>query len=339
MTENIIIDKLTITGKSEWDSFLRSSPQGTLFNTFDWAEILQSVFGLHHEVLAATKNGSILAGIMIFYKTKLGQKIVTHAPLTAYNGPVFGEITDGEKSQKITEQQYELSNLLLCAIEKEYRFINISSSYNLNDSRPYLWRNWKVKPQYTYILNLEDKETIWDSFSSSLRRKIKHCETAGFTISESSNNHKLLELQEESYAKSGIKPVLPIASFEKFINAAKEKNIVDIYSISQGDDIHSMRAMLKWNNTVYDWIAGTDAQFKNSNATHYLLWELFKKYSADNYSYFDFMGANTKNITDFKRSFGGSLTEYFDLTYYSSSLVKLMIKIDRLRKRASRKQD
>jgi CelD/BcsL family acetyltransferase involved in cellulose biosynthesis len=337
--DNITIEKLTDNRNNEWDSFVNRSPQGTLFSTFTWAEILEKVFGLEHEVLAAVQNGKIISGIMIFYKKKFGINIITHAPLTIYNGILFDEPSAGEKSQKLTGHELELSEYLLKRLEREFKFINFSTSLNIHDARPYIWRDWKVKPQYTYILKLGDHQSILDNFSSSLRRKIKHCESESFKISAEGSITKLIELQEESYAKSGIKPVLTAALFEKLITTVKEKKLADVYSISLGDDIHSMRAVLKWNNNIYDWIAGSAASFRNSNATHFLLWNMLRNFSNNNYLYFDFMGANTKNIIDFKRSFGGELKEYYDITYYSSSFLQSMLFIDNILKRSSREQD
>jgi lipid II:glycine glycyltransferase (peptidoglycan interpeptide bridge formation enzyme) len=156
---------------------------------------------------------------------------------------------------------------------------------------------------------------------------------------ETDDIDKLLILQEESYSKNGLKPILPLSLFSRFLSELMKRNLVDIFSISKDKDIHSMRALLKWNNNVYDFIAGTSEKHKRENGTHYLVWKLLQKYSEQGFALFDFMGANTKNIIDFKRSFGGELKEYYDLTYYSSKAIKMLFKVNDFRQRLLRKQN
>jgi lipid II:glycine glycyltransferase (peptidoglycan interpeptide bridge formation enzyme) len=86
-------------------------------------------------------------------------------------------------------------------------------------------------------------------------------------------------------------------------------------------------------------MAGTSEKYKREHSTHYFIWKLLQKYSELGFIIFDFMGANTKNIVEFKRSFGGELREYYDLTYYSSKAIKMLFKANDFRKQLLRKQN
>ena len=340
---NYKIEILTLNNKATndnktWEDFVKLSPQGTLFNTFLWSDVLFSSFGLNSELFTVQKNNSIEAGILLFYKKKFGLKVVTKPPLTLYNGILFKRVDDLIKSQKITDSHNELTELILKYISNEFKFVNISFSYNLNDIRTFLWSKWHVQPQYTYTININNIDSIFDNFSSSLRRKIRSCEKEPFSIIKTNDIDKLLILQEESYFKNGLKPPLPLGLFRKLLSVLMERELIDIFLISKDNNIHSMRALLKWNNNVYDFIAGTSEKYKKENGTHYLVWKLLQKYSELGFSIFDFMCANTKNIVDFKRSFGGELREYYDLTYYSSKTIKMLFKVNDFRKQLLRKQ-
>jgi lipid II:glycine glycyltransferase (peptidoglycan interpeptide bridge formation enzyme) len=333
-----LVDKTT-DNKDKWEDFVKTSPQGTLFNTFAWSDVLFSSFGLNSELVAVQKNNSIEAGILLFYKNKFGLKVITRAPLTLYNGILFKRVDNLVKSQKVTDSHDKITEIILKYISNEFKFVNFSSSYNINDTRAFIWSKWQVQPQHTYTININNINSVFDNFSSSLRRKIRGCEQEPFVVTKTNDIDRLLILQEESYSKNGLKPILSLSLFRKFLSKLMEQELVDIFSISKENNIHSMRALLKWNNSVYDFIAGTSEKYKRENSTHYLVWQLLQKYSELGFTVFDFMGANTKNIVDFKRSFGGELREYYDLKYYSSKTVKILFKANDFRKQLLRKQN
>ncbi|HQJ74809.1 MAG TPA: GNAT family N-acetyltransferase [Bacteroidota bacterium] len=332
--KNIKLEKLS-GNTNEWEQFLSQIDNSTLFNSSLWGKIINQIFNISNEVIIFHNNGIILAGAIIYYKKRYFIKTITKPPLTLYNGLLFN-LPENQKNQKNIEIKHEISNNFINYLSKEYKFINFTTTIDFFDTRPFLWNKWIVLPQYTYILNLEDEKNIWNGFSSSLRRKINNCLSYSPVISKNDNVEKLIDLHFESYSRNKIKPILDYDTFTNFVKLALENNICDIYSISIDNEIHSMRALLKWKDIIYDWIAGTETKYRNYNSTHFLLWELLKKYSNDNKRLFDFMGANTKSISDFKRLFGGELKEYYDLKYYSSNLFKSVEKISNFIKIRSR---
>ena len=331
-------DKAT-TDRDKWEEFVKTSSQGTLFNTFTWSDVLVSSFGLNSELVTVQKNNSIESGILLFYKNRFGLKVITRAPLTLYNGILFKRIDNLMKPQKVTDSHDKLTEIILKYINNEFKFVNISSSYNINDTRAFIWSKWYAQPQYTYTININNINSVFDNFSSHLRTKIRCCEREPFFITKTNDIDKLLILQEESYFNSGLKPILSLSLFHNFLSKLMEQGLVDIFSISKENNIHSMRALLRWNNIVYDVMAGTSEKYKREHSTHYFVWKLLQKYSELGFTIFDFMGANTKNIVEFKRPFGGELREYYDLTYYSSKAIRMLFKVNDFKKQLLRKQN
>ncbi len=318
-----------------WDEFLSNSQNASLFNSVMWSDILLEMFGLERRVISVTDNGSIIAGLIIHYKKKQGLKVITRSPFTLYSG-IISSLPLNEKKQKLTEHTIEFSDMIIKNIMREFKFVDINSTLSADDMRSFIWNGWLVTPQYTYILELGDKERIWNNFSSSLRRKIRHCEEENFLVIPETDPERLLDFQIESYSRSGLKPLMSKTDFIKLIDLARKKNICRLYSVSSKDKIHSMRAALTWKNKVYDWIAGTATEHLTSNATHFLVFDILKKFSDEGYSTFDFLGANTKTIADFKRSFGGDLCPYYNTVYYSSPAIKALIGINNFINRLSR---
>jgi lipid II:glycine glycyltransferase (peptidoglycan interpeptide bridge formation enzyme) len=257
-------------------------------------------------------------------------KIMTPVPLTFYNGILY-YFENEQKAQKENQYINDITEIIINQVKKDFKYCNFSLHYSISDIRTFKWNNWLVEPCYTYIVSLKDEMEIRENFSSSLRRKISRAEEQNLKLTEDDNIESLITLQEESYKKNGLKPILDNSTFIKFCNNARDAGLLKVFSIYGNEGkIYSSRAILLWNNVVYDWIAGTSTDFQHTNSTHLLVWEILKKYSKEGYRSFDFMGANTRKIIDFKKSFGGKLTTYYDVKYYSSSFVKLLFRINEM---------
>jgi hypothetical protein len=334
MIENFKLEILGYSDLNDWDEKIRKTEQGTVFNTRTWAEILKDVFGLENKVFCIIKNDNIIGALPVFYKIKYGIKVITQIPLTLYNGPLFffeNEI----KKQKREQYQVEILEKIIPAIQNEFRFCNFSGHPSVVDLRPFSWNHWDVIPQYTYQISLGDEEGIRENFSSSLRRKLTHGDGGHFIIQEENEPENLISLHQESYSRKGRNIILDKGLLKNYIEKVQEKKLVKIFKITDSNGmINSCRAILQWNNIVYDWIAGTSSNNKENNATHFLVWNILRQYSREGYIKFDFMGANTKNIIDFKRMFGGELIPYFEVKY-SSKWFKILLNINDIRHKLS----
>lgn len=304
-----------------WDSFVESSPQGTIFNTSTWAFIIREVLGVQHGIYAVLQGDELVGGFSFFHKKKAGLKVITRVPLTPYNGILF-HASQGEKSQRTSTEHKEIIELILQELEKEFNFIHFVLHPSIADLRPFLWRHWYTLPQYTYVNSLTDISHTWELLSSSLRRKINRAEENRFKIIQKDDPTVLLRFQELSYARAGMKPILSLSIFKRVCDAVARPRLLRIYSIVDAEaNVHAERAILVYKDRAYDWIAGTNLEMEDEHANHLLVWEIFKRLSDEGVQTFDFLGANTPSVVEFKRSFGGELICYFEVRYFSSPLV------------------
>ncbi len=313
-----------------WDAFVASSAQGTVFSTTSWAECIKEVFGVQHAIYGVFRNDALVGGISFFHKKKFGLPLVTKQLLTPYCGILFSPPEAGEKYQKALTEQNEIIDLLLAQLEQQFPFIHLSLHPTVFDVRQFLWRNWQSLPQYTYVNALTNLSEAWEQLSSSTRRKINRAEEKQLLISEKTDPTQLLQFQEESYSRNHLKPPLPFHLFKRYCDVLLRKKFLRIFSIAGKEgNVYGERAVVVWKNFAYDWIAGTNAQYLDENANHLLAWEIFKKLSSEGVTTFDFLGANTPSIVEFKRSFGGELVTYYEVRYFSSAMMKALEALNR----------
>jgi lipid II:glycine glycyltransferase (peptidoglycan interpeptide bridge formation enzyme) len=307
-----------------WDSFVASSPQGTIFNTSRWASLVCKAFPVEHSIYAVLEHDQIVGGISFFHKRRMGLRILTRIPLSPYTGVLFSPV-QGAKAQKSSTEQHEITSLILEAIENKFHFAQFGLHPSVNDVRPFLWRGWHTLPQYTYVNSLADIGKTWELLSSSLRRKIHRAEEKSFKVVLKNDVSLLLTFQEMTYAKARLKPILPRSLFQRYCETIAEANLLRLYSaVDVEGNVHAERALIVDGNRAYDWMAGTNLQLGDEHANQLLVWEIFKRLSAEGIRTFDFLGANTASIAEFKRGFGGELTCYFEVRYFASTFVRML---------------
>jgi lipid II:glycine glycyltransferase (peptidoglycan interpeptide bridge formation enzyme) len=320
-----------------WDSFVASSPQGTIFNTSLWASIIREVFGIQHTIYGVLDGSQLVGGISLFHKKKAGLSVATQVPLTPYNGILFHP-PEGEKSQKTSTERQEIMRVLLERLEKEFKFVDLVLHPSVYDMRPFVWRHWQTLPQYTHVNSLTDLTHTWTLLSSSLRRKISRAEEKQIKVVEKDDPALLLKFQEMSYAKAHLKPVLSIPVFQQYCENVKRAGLLRIFSaVDLEANVHAERAVIVHKDQAYDWIAGTNFQIEDEHGNQLLVWEILKRLSGEGVQTFDFLGANTLSITEFKRAFGGKFACYFEVRYFSSPLVRALDSLNQWRLRLKRK--
>ncbi len=318
-----IVETLPSDNYPLWDSFVDSSPQGSIFQTSTWIEIISNQFHLRPRIIVVKEGNEIAGGVVLYYKKKIGIPVAARPPLTSYNGIIHTAGHD-RKPQKKQADEAEVTELLLQEIKKEVRFAQFSLSPAIVDVRPFQWNGWKAEVQFTYRNSLDDLSKAWDALSQSVRRKINRAREKSPTISEMGDLETLLTLQEQSYARSALRPIMGREKFRAVCSALLSKGILKIYSISDSTGVvHSSRAVVIAGQTAFDWIAGSNPATMEENGMHLLVWEIFERLSRSGIVRFDFLGANTPSIVEFKRSFGGMLVNYYDIRWYASTIIKI----------------
>lgn len=315
----------------DWESFRSSSPQGTVFSSAEWLRFAAETRGMELLIHAVHDNGKLICAIPIFQKRVLGIRIATSDPLTPYNNLLLAPMA-GNESQHLQ------------AIEAALRFATAGAGYTslslhpeCNDLRPFSWAGWTVQHLYTYVIDIQDIEKVWDGYSSSLRRKLRRAEDGGISVNESTNIKLLLEQYRYSYSRHGIKPPIPAPLVQKWVEGAMRLGGRLFVAFDRNGTPLASRLIIQRHPHVYDWIAGSSEQSEAVSANHALIHTILKTSSQEGFTTFDFRGANTPGVIEFKRSFGGTLVPYFDAVYTRSTFIAALrgmkARVTRLRRR------
>jgi len=308
---------------SNWDEFVKTSPQGSFFNTTKWLEILSFVNHRPFTILASKTKDKISGGIVFLENKKWFWNMVTPVYLLPFNGPIF-ENSGEAKYQKTIADHLKISRELINRLKKDYDYIALKTHYSQNDMRSLQWSNFKVEPTYSYLIELKSGENIAANFNQSLRKKLRKSELQNIRFIENYELDSFVSLYKYSYHRHTMTPPLSENVIIKLISKIMQLENARMYFAEIEGKKTAARIVLEDGLTIYDLLAGSDDQ--SGLASSFLVAEIMKIY-AEKYHYFDFLGADHPEVEQFKRGFGGKLVHGFYATSMPSFILSQLLKI------------
>lgn len=323
--EKYQIQTLKSDAFARWDQFVIKHPYATLFHTTRWAQIIESVFNRKFEIQVIYKNDTIKGGILYFPKSILGLHTIPRVPVTTYQGLLF-QPSESQKASSASAEEHELTGLILDNMCKRHSYIDLTLNSEITDIRPYQWHRFTAEPVYTYTFIISNYEELSKQFNQSLRRKINVSSKENHAITSSSDTDKFIKFVTDSYRYHKLKPPVPTYKIDQLVSKCLENNLGKLYYLKIDKNPVAALFVLFDQQYVYALFSGIDLKFRNQQYTEYLH-ALVLQEPAFQCKTFDFLGANTPDFVQFKRSFGGELRQSFRVTYYKNFKIRLLMKI------------
>lgn len=310
--------------RDAWEE-LHALSAAPLFASASWLEVLAEVFERDARVAMLSVDGAPRCGIPLLSRRRGNLRLVTALPITLYAGRCArGVCTD------------EQLGALLDRIEGDYHLLTLSDSFSENELRVFTSRGWDVREQRTLRVDLRDADALWKGYSQSLRRKLRKAATAQLTLHSEPSTDSILALFEHSYRRHDLTPPFSMESMRAWLELLRTRGMVECHAAVRPDGTTAaVRVIMRDGGMLYDWLAGADPALCPF-ASHWLVHTLLTRGAAQGCATFDFMGANTAGVSDFKRSFGSVEHVYHNLTWYRSVLMKYLLRVHEHRGRSKR---
>ncbi len=309
---------LNIDESKTWDAFVDDEASGSLFYKSNWLsntyKRYDSSIKLSFLVCKNIKNKQIVGGIAYGHKKKLGLNIMIPPIATPYSGVVIANRNTEYLSKKLS-QQNEILQLLVNALTSKLHHISIILPPSIKDIRIFTWNKFNAKPLYTYYSeNLGSNEP--ENWNPSIRRQIKKSSKQPISYSNGINS-KLIEdfykLQELSFKRQKHAFKFSLASFQNLINEISKTSDVEIHIAYYKEKPASGQVILYYKNKAYYWLAGANPEYLNSGVNQGLMKEVFDNFKKKNITDFDFIGANTPGVAEYKASYNYPIIPYFHI--------------------------
>ncbi len=278
------VNCLTEENYTEWNEFVETSPQGTIFSTTKWLCLLNQPF----KIYGYYKNGKLFGGMANFDQL---------APLTPFQGILVGDVV-GAKYITTLSLHNEIANALMPYAPKQFY-----NHWSFPDIRPFKWAGWQSDIRYTYVVDLTDMDKLWGGLEKQTRYEINHARKTYQTFMTPEVG-VFNSLYSETFKRKGIERPIDSEMVQRLyfvLNAA-------IFCSLSLDSVGSMAVIVEDNKRAYYLLGASDDTGHTSSLT---LWTAFEWLARVGVKEIDLVGCNNEQIGLFKRGFGGKLTPYY----------------------------
>ena len=293
-----------------WDTLHAASADATVFSSTRWLTVMARAFQRRALGFVLTEDGTPAAGIPLLLHKRGPLRIAGPLPITLYAGLLR---RPGCNSGLAT---------LLSGVERYFHFISLSAVTNGDEGSLLSARGWRLRTQQSIRIRLGDMNAVWEGYNQSLRRKLRRASESGFQLDDDPPTGLIVRMFEQSYLRHGKLPPIPGPTIDRWLSLLRQQGLVSCFAARQADGRSAaVRVVIRSGNVLYDWLAGADPSVAPSSS-HWLVHSIMQHYSDNGCVLFDFMGANTPGVSDFKRGFGGETIEYHEAEWYRPALLR-----------------
>ena len=240
------------------------------------------------------------AGAIVLYRGRGALRRARPSPFTQYSCVLLRRPSD----EAAVHQRRSPLEALLCALEPRYRHLLLLVS--LQDPRPAQWRGWDVRPLFTYRLSPNAQMASW---SEATRRAYRKSAPASSIEENSGSASDIVRWCRRSYARNKRRLPAEPEALTGLVDRLCEAGCARLFTARRGGQLEGGLAALHDGQTAHYWIAGSQP----GPAMTVLVGRALQALAASGVGVFDFVGANTPSIAEFKRHFGPRLTPYYRL--------------------------
>jgi hypothetical protein len=288
--------------KIDPNTFKQIIPLG-LYNNPDFVLITAKSINAKADFLIYFENDKPLIAFIIYFNKK---KIIVPDYYPVYNS--FW-IKESLKEKKINQILIES----LKTLKEKFENITFNLPVNFYDVRPFIWENFNIKIKYTYLKNLNDlnfKSDVKNNYSKAVENL--NLIFKEDVLSDEIWNYYQIQLSSLGFTTNKLKRL------KYWILNLHESGLVKIFVVKNQDKLYcgssivildslKSSAGLLLNHTLNDSY--------QSQKTAFLYVKTHKWLENEGYKELDYLGANTKNIAEFKSNFNPVLQTYYAVNY------------------------
>lgn len=267
-----------------------------------------------------TEKDRIVAVLPYFIKKKYRFRYITMPPFVKMMGPYFADIPS------LTEQ-HELLERIILQLPKIDSFTQ-NFHYNITNWLPFYWQGFQQTTRYSYRLELNDLNKIYNGINRKRRRYIEKAQEQGLIIILSEDAELCYQINKMSFDRQRLRIPYTLEQFKRHDEALKLHNARQIFFAKDAAGIIHSTVYLIWDEqSSYFHIAGDNPDLRNSGAGILLIWEAIKFTKEQlGLNIFDFEGSMIPNVEYIRRQFGAAQVPYFTVWKYNSRLFEWLTK-------------
>lgn len=286
--------------RAAYGALWTASPQRTPFAHLAFGDAASRAFGLGGRILGVMDDAGAWRGGLLVFERRLGPvRVSAHPPLAPYLAPVL----DGPLDAAAVHARTSPLDALAGALGRRYPQATLALPPGYADARPLAWGGWRLEPRYTYATELPAgaDPARW---SSATRRLTKRAE--GLRLDEDPGHARAAATRmREAFARGGVDFRVDDGAAAQVAGALVDAGLARVFAaLPEGEATPEAALVVAHDGrTAYYWIAGS----RPGPAMTVLLAHALRRIAEAGMTTFDWCGANTPSVAEFKRRFGAAL--------------------------------
>lgn len=306
------MDIMNSSDFDQWDEFVRSCDDGTLFHTTWWYR----AWGLEPTVRVLTgKNGRIEGGICYCEGRRFTTRAIVRPPMTARNGPVFARSKKIRRHAKNTHDK----KMMLAVIESlpklgVYDFILRPSD---TDTLPFLWNGFEPIIGYTYVIPHGEMDT-WmrngaRTLQGSFNKACREADSGGFAVDDNPPFDEVLATLKETAKFKGYATSHWADRMATWWEAMVARKAAKAYLLRDGNGVPVSANVVAYDDhCAYNLASGVRNDMRRSCLPLLTTQRMIRDAHQAGLD-FDFEGSVLPGVEPFFRSLGGELRPLYRL--------------------------
>jgi len=304
----------------DWDEFVESSPQGTIF--------VQSEFlytsGTRPSLWYCLKNEQVMGAAALFESAD-GLDCI-HTGLFVYSGILFKPADPMQNASQTSSEHFRITSSIIRDLVKKYRRVEMAVHHSFSDLRPFLWHNYETSGphfdtsiRYTSLINLKgvadaalQNNPIYLACNKSRRQVIRYALRAEIKTTEGYQRESFESLYRKTFEFQGI--TVPETELNAILSATDSLNAkgrLRMYSAqAPGEAVGSIAVFGLDSKRAYYLYGANNPALRSGYTGTAVLWSAFQALAKENVKEVDLEGINSPKRGYFKLSFGGTITPY-----------------------------
>jgi hypothetical protein len=299
-----------------WDKLVNDSKQGNVFSSSAFLSVLDANLCRYQ---VKNRQGDSLAQAAIIEEN--GAMHRAPFPFTPHQGILFSQKINSMPSHRQVAKKVEITEFLIKQLISRYGNFHMSLSPAFDDLRPFSWHNFHkadaakfaITPRYTARLDLRGFEL--DTYLSSIRsvRRQEYQKSAA-VVSESNDIDTFVDIYMKNFERQEITlDNLTLQRIKRIVLASISGGFGRLCEARVDGQPASMTLFVHDGRCAWYLFGANDPAWRKSGASTVLMIDNIRHYAEKGVPCVDFVGINSPQRGDYKLSFNGQLTPYFQV--------------------------
>lgn len=301
------------SGEDEiWDDLVGHSTQGNFFQSSAWLKVVNEIQTVRR--VGVFEGDDLIGGCSFILRRRMGIVILSNTWFAPYHGMMVRDMEIDHSIDVQAASREVIRAIAEFSLSQAGKVVMINAP-EFHDIREFVSMGWKCGVRYTYRSALEDIDTLEKRFRSAARRQINKARKMEIKVVESNDAALFYSLYKKTFQRQEMDVPAREDFFERLLKQIEKDDCGRLFVTVDKEGRSLAGALVTWDEKRgYFAFGGSNPEYWQTGSTLLLHGEIMRYLAKERHlPEYDWVGANTPSLIQFKRNFNPTLHAYYTL--------------------------